>query len=110
MKMYVYSLHDSKAGAFLRPFYAPSKGLALRAVLAALEDPNHDLAKYPGDFTLFELGEWEDTTAVYTPHEAKQSLGTMLELGNRTESRRTISEPSLQIAQTEGEDNHAARQ
>lgn len=91
MKMYIYSIYDSKAEAYLRPFFSPSKGLALRSVLAALEDPNHDLAKYPGDFTLFELGVWDDATGLFEPHSAKLNLGVMLEIAGRTsDSERTL--------------------
>lgn len=99
MKLFAYSIYDSKAEAYLRPFYAPSKGLALRSVLAALEDPNHDLRKYPGDFTLFELGEWDDSTGLYTQHPAHINLGTMLELGSLNSPKPSVTELRRELSQ-----------
>lgn len=103
MILKVYSIYDSKAEAYVRPFFAPTKGLALRSVLAALQDPNHDLSKYPADYTLFELGEWDDQTGLFTPHNTKQNLGVMLEhISNNKDSRSgSITDQLIKKEETE---------
>ena len=72
MLMKVYVVHDSKAECYLPPFHMKSKGDAMRALQALIDDPQHNFCKYAEDFTLFEVGTWDDTSAKYnllpTPH------------------------------------------
>lgn len=60
----VFALHDSKAKVFGNPFFMPHVGQAVRNVQEAAKDSNSMLAKYPGDFTLFELGQYDEFTGV----------------------------------------------
>lgn len=83
MKIKIFTVFDSKAEAYLQPFFMQSKGKAIRAIQNTLEDPNTDLSKYPEDFTLFEIGEYDDQDASITMLEAKVNLGNCLELSNK---------------------------
>lgn len=58
----MYSVYDSKAEAYLPPFFASTKGVALRRFITSVNDPDHQFAIYPGDYTLFEIGEYDDQT------------------------------------------------
>jgi len=78
MKVKVYTFFDCKVGAYMQPFFAQSSGAALRILLASIERPDHILAKHPADFTLFELGEFDDQTGHFTNHQANVNLGTVL--------------------------------
>jgi hypothetical protein len=73
----MYSIYDVKAEAFFPPFYTETEGLALRMIMETLSDPNSNLSKYPADFTLFYLGEFDDNTAEITYD--KKPMGTMIE-------------------------------
>lgn len=75
----VFTVYDSKAEAYLAPFYANTAGLALRFFKATLEDPGHDFRKYPGDYTLFEIAVFDDQSGDFETHHAKINLGTALE-------------------------------
>lgn len=75
----VFAVYDSKIGSFMAPFFMPTKGHALRAFENLVNDPNTTVCKYPSDFTLFELGEFDDQSGALTLHEAKISLGLALE-------------------------------
>jgi len=59
--------------------FLDSRGLALRSFAEIAKDDTSEIGKYPSDFTLFELGEYDVRTAVFTLHESKVSLGTALE-------------------------------
>ena len=76
MTQKVFTVYDSKAEAYLRPFFTPTKGLALRSFADAANDPREPVGKYPGDYTLFELGEYDDATGIITMHESKINMGT----------------------------------
>lgn len=75
----IYTVYDSKAETYLPPFFMRSKGEALRAWIQAVNDEQTQFNKYPADFTMFELGEFDDVTGVINNHLAKQSLGNALE-------------------------------
>lgn len=79
MAMRVYGIYDSKVGAFLQPFFAKSKGDAIRSITTLVADPAHNFNKWADDFTLFELGYYSEDTGDIKPHESKQSLGCFVE-------------------------------
>lgn len=79
MLVKVFGIYDSKAEAYLPPFFMKSKGEAIRAITAHVSDPQHNFCKYAEDFTLFELGSWDDSTGVFTLLNAPHSLGVLLE-------------------------------
>jgi hypothetical protein len=72
----VYTVYDSKAEAYLQPFFATTKGLAIRSFSDAANKEGHNLNRYAEDYTLFEIGEWDDEKASLTMHPAKQSIGS----------------------------------
>jgi len=66
--MLMFSIYDSKAEAYNNPFYARNEATARRMFGAAAMDPNTDLHKFGGDFTLFMVGEFdEDTGLLHRP-------------------------------------------
>ena len=77
--MKMFSVYDSKAESFDRPFFLRTKGEALRGWIDVVNDPSTQFNKHSADFTLFELGEFDQTTGHVMLHEAKISLGTALE-------------------------------
>lgn len=74
-----FTIYDSKAEAYLSPFFMQSKGQALRAFQDAAQDKETQFAKHPSDFTLFEIGEYDDSTGIFTQYENKTSLGLAIE-------------------------------
>lgn len=68
MLLNVYTVWDTKAEAFLQPFFSPNKGTAIRAIVDALRDPNSTLAKYPDDFHLYHIGTWDDSAGLIEAH------------------------------------------
>lgn len=73
--MKIFTVHDAKAEYYMQPFFARNSGEAIRSFSEAINgDSNHQFAKYPADFTLFLLGEFNTDTGEITAHPSK-SLG-----------------------------------
>lgn len=83
MIMKIFTVHDLKAEVFLQPFYFNTKGQAIRAFMDTLADPNHQFSRYPADFTLFELGEYDDSSASFNLYPQPIPLTTALDLKPR---------------------------
>lgn len=65
MTLKIYSLFDEKAKMYSQPFYMAHDGLALRAFGDLVGDPKTTPGKYPVDFTLWKLGEFDDNSGIF---------------------------------------------
>ncbi len=86
----IFSVYDSKAEAYLLPFYEVSTASALRSFEQICNEPKHSFCKYPADFTLFQIATFDDSTATVTP------LTTHVNLGKASEF---LKQQSLDLAQ-----------
>lgn len=79
MKLFCYAIYDSAARAYGRPWFQPNDGLAIRAFQALVNAKEEtDVSLYPDQFTLFQIGEYDDTEGVIVPREPLNSLGNGL--------------------------------
>lgn len=69
MKKVYYAVYDRKAEMFSPPFLEVKDGTAIRAIQDAIASKDHPFAKYPEDFSLHQLGVFDDETGVITPNE-----------------------------------------
>lgn len=58
----MFSLRDSKALAFLQPFFSTASGSALRALSDAVSDSKSPIGLHPEDYILYEVGSFDDLT------------------------------------------------
>lgn len=58
----IFSVYDKKAQTFFSPFYYLNKALALRAFGEIVADPKSSIYKYPADFQIFLLGDFDEQT------------------------------------------------
>lgn len=79
MILKIFTVYDQKAKAYLTPFFLPQDGMATRTFAECCNNPEHNFGKWPSDFTLFEIGEYNETTAELTPHGTPKSFGTGVE-------------------------------
>lgn len=70
----IYSVYDSKAEAFLMPFFSQTQGVAVRSFISAIAEEGNPFRKFAEDYTLFELGEWDQGTAEFHQHESPKSV------------------------------------
>jgi len=75
----VFSIFDSKVGAYQLPFFRRAKGEAIRDISDSVNSPESGLGRHPEDFTLFELGVYDDSTGVFEQYPAHVSLGILIE-------------------------------
>lgn len=78
-KTKIFSVYDSKVGAYAQPFFMRSKGEALRGWEDVVNDPSTNFYKHPEDYTLFELGEYDELSGRIENHSTPESLGVALE-------------------------------
>lgn len=76
----IYSVFDAAVALFMQPFFMRTDREALRAVSAALVDPNHGFNRNPEDYTLFRLGDFTEADAKFTLLETPQRMITLLQL------------------------------
>lgn len=67
MKLAAFSVFDSKAKAFGTPFFASNDQVALRMFSASINSGDSYVAKFPADFTLFRVGDWDDEHGALVP-------------------------------------------
>ena len=75
MKQKIFPVYDSKAGAFASPFFMPTLGMATRAFSDECNNPTSSLNKHSEDYTLFELGEFDDASGKLEVYSTPKSIG-----------------------------------
>jgi len=78
MQMKIYTIYDSKAEAYLQPFFMQSNGAAIRAFTDLANDPQHVFGKHPEDYTLFDIGVYDESTAAIVSNATPISLGVAI--------------------------------
>lgn len=78
LSLKAFAVRDVKAEAFPRPpIFFIATGQAMRAFADACQDKNTEMGQHPADFTLFEIGWFDQTEGKLIPR-----TGGILELGN----------------------------
>lgn len=75
MKTEVLSVYDSKARAFVQPWFAVNLAVAARSFADAVNDPTQVVYRNPEDFTLYHLGSFDDNTGRFDQLEQPVNLG-----------------------------------
>lgn len=75
MKSGIYSVYDSKAQAYMQPFFSHNDSVAIRACGHAANTEGHDFANYAEDYILFGLGEFDETTGKIEPTDPRSICG-----------------------------------
>ncbi len=98
MQTQMFVIYDSKANAYLQPWFLPTTPMAIRAFTDCIRDPKHNFGAHPEDYTLFDIGTYDDQNAKIHS-KAPVALGNGIEYVRQPEQ--TIELPALKIA---GED------
>ena len=84
MKLVLCSVKDRAADAYGRPMFVPSVGVAIRSFSDEVNrsDTDNQLFNHPDDFDLYELGEFDDNTGLFSLHEQPKllSLGKQVKI------------------------------
>lgn len=74
MKLKVFTVFDKAVGAHLQPFFARSKGEAIRSFTDACSDGKSQFCRHPADYYLVELGDFDDGSGTFACHEPVRIL------------------------------------
>jgi len=80
MKHKMFCIFDSAAKAYLIPFFLPESGMALRVFGDCINSSDHQFGKHPADYTLFELGSFDDSVCVVSCSPSALKVVNGLEL------------------------------
>lgn len=69
-----YSVFDKAVSAFMPPFYVRTKGEAIRSFIDAVNDPQRPFLAHAGDYTLYQCGEFEDGTGIFSSREPERII------------------------------------
>lgn len=90
MLLKMFSVYDAKVSSYLQPFFLPATGHALRAFESTVNDPKSNLYRYPADYTLMEIGTFNESTGTVEMLDVKINLGCALEY-KKVEQRPDLS-------------------
>lgn len=71
----VFTIFDTKAGFHSPPMVFQTVGLAVRQFIELAEEPQSRISKWPADFVLFEIGDYDDVTGTMAPATEHKSHG-----------------------------------
>ena len=74
MKLQVYSVYDHKTEVFHAPNYFHNDGHALRELSMVLGKPNTAFTQYPEDFSIYQVGTFEDSKGLLQPLRSGEGL------------------------------------
>ena len=100
MRLMVYTIYDTAAKAYMRPFFLQSDGQAIRSFSDLALDADHEVGRHPEDYSLYRIGFFDDNTAEIFPDQ-KECLITAQEA---LAAARTVNSDSIQAFNKEVDD------
>lgn len=93
--MKLYAIRDVKADAFSAVHPCATEGVAKRSFAEACFDSKTDLAKYPEDYTLYQIGEFDATSGEILGLPTPKFLCSAVEVIQSSRDARLKVEPLL---------------
>lgn len=76
----MFTVFDSKVEAYMTPFFSQTMPSALRAFSDTVQNTEHPFHKHAEDYTLFELGIWNDTNGSFEIHKTPIPVAKAIEV------------------------------
>lgn len=95
--MKIFAIYDSKAEAYHQPFFQNTVGLAIRAFTTAANDESSAFHAHSGDYSLFEIGEFDERSGKITGLSAFNNFGTALQYREDKGIRQLSSQERQQV-------------
>jgi len=77
--MKMFSIFDHKAKAYGLPFYQRQSGEAIRSFSDLANDEKSNVCKHPEDYTLFLLGDFDESTGVMELEKTPSPIAKAIE-------------------------------
>jgi len=74
MQLKIFTIRDSKGEVYNTPFFQKSHGEAERSFRELVNDEKSMVSKYPDDFDLYFVGEYNDQTGTISSLETPQHV------------------------------------
>lgn len=94
--MKIFCIYDIKAGIYLQPFPESSTISALRGFELAVNKGDSTLSRFPDDFCLMELADFDVNSGSLVPHISPNNLGSA-----RTVLKQTPEQNSLPFSKVQ---------
>lgn len=78
--MRIFSIRDLKSGHFNQPAFDKDSFTALRSFETLINESDSLIKRYPNDFALYELAEFNALTGEITSHNPPRELATAISL------------------------------
>lgn len=89
----VFSIFDSKVGAYTAPSFLQNEATCLRSLGDALLNDQHQFSRHASDYTLFCFGTWDEETGLFQLYPAPEPLMPLQALKVRVrEAKALLSE------------------
>lgn len=96
MEHKIFSIYDQKAYAYLPPFTLPRMEMAVRTFSDCVNATDHAFGKHPADYTLVELGTYDDAKGHIVPHKVPIVIGTGIEFIRQTNNQGEPTDGDIQ--------------
>lgn len=96
MQQLIFTIYDQKAEAYIPPFFLPTIGMAKRSFSECVNSESHQFGKFPEDYTLFLVGNFDDNNAEFNVH-APKSQGNGVEFINPDPERHNEIDTEPQV-------------
>ncbi len=80
MKFRLFTIFDTKAKAYLPPFCLGEVGQAIRHFGDSVNNKESAFNKHPEDYTLFEIGVFDDNKGMVESYDGPDMISTALSL------------------------------
>jgi len=95
MKHQMFAIYDSKANAYLPPWVIHQNEMAIRLFADMCNDPKHQFGKNPADYTLFNIGAYDDNKGQVENQKLNISLGNGIEFVKETAQQQLFTDPEI---------------
>ncbi len=86
MLMSIFAIYDSGISTWKPPMFCRAKGEILRWWIEMVNNEQTDLSKHPQDYTLFDIGTWDDEKCKFDLHKTPISLGVAIEFVKKADA------------------------
>lgn len=82
MKLKAFTIRDTKGEVFNTPFFQKTHGEAERSFKSLLSDQQSMVAKYPEDYDLYYIGEYDDQSGQLLGLDTPQHIVKAVQIMN----------------------------
>lgn len=82
MEHQVVAVKDRALDTFMRPFFTPALGAAIRSFQDEINRTESEMNKHPDDYDLYHLGHWDDASGAFQSFQQPIQIGIGKQLTN----------------------------